>query len=100
VENLRGYRSTRFSGRSSLYQNAELRIALLNVRTYAAGGTLGLLGFVDNGRVWADGEGSTVWHQGYGGGLWMNLFDLILLRGTIGASDEGTFVNIGFGFLY
>jgi len=97
---LRGYRSTRFSGRSSLYQNAELRIALLNVRTYAAGGTLGLLGFVDNGRVWADGEGSTVWHQGYGGGLWMNLFDLILLRGTIGASDEGTFVNIGFGFLY
>jgi outer membrane translocation and assembly module TamA len=99
-ENLRGYRSTRFSGRSAFYQNAELRIGLLAFRTYAAGGTLGVLGFVDNGRVWADGESSTVWHQGYGGGLWANFFDFVLLRGTVGASEEGTFVNIGLGFLY
>ena len=99
-ENLRGYRSTRFSGRSAFYQNAELRIGLLDFRTYAAGGTFGVLGFADNGRVWADGESSTVWHQGYGGGVWANFFDLVLLRGTIGASEEGTFVNIGLGFLY
>jgi outer membrane translocation and assembly module TamA len=98
--NLRGYRSTRFSGRSALYQNAELRVGLLDFRTYAAGGTLGVLGFVDNGRVWADGQGSTVWHQGYGGGVWADLFDLVLLRGTVAASAEGTFVNIGLGFLY
>ncbi|MEP0546021.1 MAG: BamA/TamA family outer membrane protein [Rhodothermales bacterium] len=100
VENLRGYRSTRFAGRSAFYQNAELRIALLDFRTYAAGGTLGVLGFVDNGRVWADGEGSSTWHQGYGGGLWVNLFDLALLRGTVGVSPEGALVNIGLGFLY
>ena len=100
AENLRGYRTTRFSGRSALYQNAELRVALLNFRTYAAGGTLGVLGFVDNGRVWADGEDSSTWHQGYGGGLWVNLFDLAVVRGTVGVSSEGTFVNIGLGFLY
>ncbi len=100
VENLRGYRSTRFSGRSALYQNAELRLGLLDFRTYVAGGTLGVLGFVDNGRVWADGQASKEWHQGYGGGLWVNLFDLILLRGTVGASKEGTLVNVGLGFLY
>lgn len=97
---LRGYRSTRFSGHSAAYQNAELRVGLLDFRTYTAAGTLGVLGFVDNGRVWADGESSTVWHQGYGGGLWANLFDLVLLRGTVGTSEEGTFVNIGLGFLY
>ncbi len=98
--NLRGYRSTRFSGRSALWQNAELRLGLGQFRTYAAAGSFGLVGFADNGRVWADGEDSSAWHQGYGGGLWLNLFDLVLVNGTVGVSEEGTFVNVGFGFLY
>ncbi len=98
--NLRGYRSTRFAGRSALYQNAELRIGLGQFQTYAAAGSFGIVGFVDNGRVWADGEDSSVWHQGYGGGLWMNLFDLVLVNGTVGFSDDGTLFNVGFGFLY
>ena len=100
TENLRGFRSTRFTGRTAAYQNAELRVQLFGFQTYAATGDLGLIGFVDNGRVWADGEGSSTWHQGYGGGLWMNLFDLIVLSGTVGVSDEGTFVNVGTGFQF
>ncbi|MEM1043076.1 MAG: BamA/TamA family outer membrane protein [Bacteroidota bacterium] len=98
--NLRGYRSTRFSGRSAFYQNAELRVGLARFTTYAAAGSFGLVGFVDNGRVWADGERSSVWHQGYGGGLWMNLFDMILVNGTVGVSEEATIFNVGVGFLY
>ena len=97
---LRGYRSTRFAGRSALWQNAEVRLGLGQFRTYAATGSYGLVGFLDNGRVWADGEASSAWHQGVGGGVWLNLFDLALLNGTVSFSEEGTFVNVGFGFLY
>ncbi len=100
TQNLRGYRSTRFAGRSALFQNAEVRLGLGQFRTYAAAGSFGALAFVDNGRVWADGESSSAWHQGGGGGLWLNLFDFVLASGTVGFSADGTFVNIGLGFLY
>ncbi|MDX1529908.1 MAG: BamA/TamA family outer membrane protein [Rhodothermales bacterium] len=99
-ENLRGYLSHRFTGRSAFYQNAELRLKLLTLNTYAAPGELGLLGFVDNGRVWFDDEDSSTWHQGYGGGLWFSVFDALLLSGTVGASEEGAYVTVGLGFLY
>ena len=63
--NLRGHRSTRFTGRSSAFNNLDLRIGLFRFSTYAAVGEVGLLGFHDLGRVWTDGEESDVWHQAY-----------------------------------
>lgn len=99
-DNLRGYRSTRFAGRSSFYQNVELRTRLFYFSTYVAIGEFGLLGFLDNGRVWTDGEHSTVWHQGYGGGVWTSLFDTVVITGTVGFSKEDTAFSLRFGFLY
>lgn len=99
-ENLRGYRTTRFSGRSNAYANTELRLALLPFNVYLVRGTLGLLGFYDIGRVWADGERSGTWHQGYGGGLWMSPFDRFLIQGTLGFSPEGQVFDLGFGFQF
>jgi outer membrane protein assembly factor BamA len=98
--NLRGWRSTRFAGRTSFYQNAELRLKLLNFSTYIAIGELGVLGFFDNGRVWTDGEESKVWHQGYGGGLWALLFESFTFTGTLGLSEEETTVTFQFGFQF
>ena len=100
AERVRGFRRTRFSGRTAAFQNAELRLKVLSFQTYAVGGDLGLIGFADNGRVWVDGEDSSKWHQGYGGGLWINLFDMIVASGTVAFSDDGMFVNVGTGFRF
>ncbi|HYE96945.1 MAG TPA: BamA/TamA family outer membrane protein [Rubricoccaceae bacterium] len=100
--NLRGYRSHRFAGRTAAYQNAELRVHLFSFSTYIAAGRVGVLGFLDNGRVWADGEYDESifegWHQGYGGGLWTSFFDMAVVTGTVGVSPEGTLLNVGLGF--
>ena len=98
--NLRGYRSTRFAGRTSLYQNLEARIELIDFAGYFGYGTIGVVGFVDNGRVWTDGESSDTWHQGYGGGLWISVFDQVLLNNSVGFSGEETTYSVGLGFMF
>ena len=98
--NLRGWRSTRFAGRTSFYQNAEVRIRLLEYMTLVATGSAGLLLFIDNGRVWTDGESSSVWHQGYGGGVFINFLDMTVLQTTVGISTEEVTVTLGMGFQF
>jgi outer membrane protein assembly factor BamA len=80
--NLRGHRSTRYSGDANIYQNTELRFKLFNFSTYIAKGETGILAFNDFGRVWLDGEDSSKWHQGFGGGVWMSPFRLAVLTAT------------------
>ena len=100
LKNLRGYRSTRFAGRSSLFANTEIRLRLFDFAGYLARGRLGALGFFDAGRVWTDGERSDVWHRGYGGGLWAHVFDQAVLTGTVGFSGESRIFAFGLGFFY
>lgn len=99
-ENLRGFRKTRFSGRSSAFGNAEVRVMLADVNVYLTRGEVGLLGFYDVGRVWADGESSSLWHVGYGGGVWMTPFQRFIVTGTKGFSDEGAVSRLGFGMFF
>ncbi|HAH52191.1 MAG TPA: hypothetical protein DCL80_13425 [Balneola sp.] len=100
TQNLRGYNGRRFSGRSTFYNNTEIRIELLDFYRYLLGGKLGITGFFDTGRVWTDGESSSLWHKGYGGGVWFNAFDSVLINSTIGLSDEGTLFEIKAGFFF
>ena len=79
-QNLRGYRSTRYSGDASIYQNTELRFKLFNFTTYIAKGEAGIIGFNDFGRVLLDEEDSKVWHHGLGGGFWVSPFHLAVLN--------------------
>jgi hypothetical protein len=100
-QNLRGYRYQRFAGRSSAYNNTELRINFGDVNFYLFKGPFGILGFRDVGRVWADGENSNTWHKGYGGGLWMAPFNKIVLMGLLAFSEEEKafpMAKIGFQF--
>jgi Omp85 superfamily domain/Calcineurin-like phosphoesterase len=99
-ENLRGFRSTRFSGRTSFYQNLEARIRLVRFAGYLAQGQLGVVGFFDNGRVWTDGESSDEWHRGAGFGLWTSFFDATVLRATVGFSSEQRQFELSTGFLF
>ncbi len=99
-ESLRGWSRQRFAGDASLYGSAELRLDLFNYR-FVFPSTFGILGLVDAGRVWVDGDSPGGWHTGYGGGIWL------ALRGTrsvVSAAyatsdeDEGLYLNVGFPF--
>ena len=73
--NLRGFRSRRFAGDHSFYQNTEIRMKLLNVNSFIMNGQIGIFAFNDIGRVWVDDENSSSWHDGYGGGIWLTPFE-------------------------
>ena len=99
-QNLRGYNINRFTGKSMLYHNIELRLKLFDFTSYIVPGTIGLIGFNDLGRVWTPGEVSSKWHNGYGGGLYIIPAELILIQALIGHSEEGNtpYFSIGVRF--
>lgn len=98
--NLRGYRKDRFAGKTSVYQNTELRYRISTVNAYIVKGSWGLLGFVDNGRVWIPEESSTTWHHGYGGGVWFLPFNKMALTATYGVSKEDSRLSVAAGFSF
>ena len=98
--NLRGFRSTRFAGRSSVYHNLELRAELFDVYRYIFAGRFGLNAFMDTGRVWTDGENSSIWHQGFGGGIWFDFLGFAVLNFDYGLSEEDEFYSFGLGFFF
>lgn len=100
AQNLRGYTNQRFSGRTSVFGNAEIRAELVDFYRYLIGGKGGILTFYDTGRVWTDGESSNTWHQGYGGGIWFNLFDQMLISATYGTSGDENSFEIKAGFFF
>ncbi|MBC7920265.1 MAG: metallophosphoesterase [Ferruginibacter sp.] len=100
LSNLRGFRRTRFAGRSSFYHNAELRLKLFSFRTYLFPASVGIVGFHDVGRVWLDGEDSKVWHNGYGGGLWLAPFQQLVVSASYGISREEKLPLIKLGFFF
>jgi len=100
--NLRGYRYTRYSGDANVYQNTEFRFKLFDFSTYIAKGELGILGFNDVGRVWLEGEHSSIWHHGYGGGIWIAPFSISVISATLERSKDemaGLF-SLKFKFLF
>lgn len=107
---LRGYRKTRFYGDSKVYGNLELRLRLLEFRSYLFPASFGVLGFYDVGRIWyknddaidpsASGGKSERWHRGAGGGLWFTPFNMTVLSVEAAHSSEGTLGYIRLGFLF
>jgi outer membrane protein assembly factor BamA len=98
--NLRGYRRTRYYGRSSYFHNTELRVKLFDANFYLFPAKVGLLGFYDYGRVWSDGERSNLWHTGFGPGLWIQVYNKAALTATYGFTPDAGFLNLQLGFLF
>jgi predicted phosphodiesterase len=107
---LRGYRKTRFYGDKKLYVNSEIRIKLTTFRSYLFPATLGINGFFDTGRVWyvdendvdpsaADGS-SSLWHKGFGGGIWFTPFNFAVVNSEFAHSDDGNMFYVRLGFLF
>ncbi|MCG2615517.1 outer membrane protein assembly factor [Terrimonas sp. NA20] len=99
-QTLRGFHTWRFSGKTMLYNNFELRLKLFNFNSYLLPGSVGVIGFDDIGRIWQPGEHSTEWHNGYGAGLYVNPVELVLIQFSKGFSKEGSinYLTIGYRF--
>ena len=98
--NLRGYRRYRFSGESSFYHQFEMRVKLLDWRSYILPSEVGLVLFNDLGRVWVDGEDSNKIHHGYGGGLYLTPFNFAAINILMAVSEESVLPLVKFGFYF
>ena len=97
---LRGYRRDRFGGRSSFAWNNELRWKIFNFKTALFPGQFGISGFVDVGRVWYDDENSSIWHNNYGGGIWVSPMDVAVISAYYSISKEENMFRLIIGFLF
>lgn len=85
---MQSYDGSRFAGDRSFTGAAEIRAHLFNFQLISRFG-VGLIGFLEGGRVFLDNESSTLWHYGYGGGLaFSTIVPKNILAITAGISDE------------
>ncbi|MDQ6479289.1 metallophosphoesterase [Dyadobacter sp. LHD-138] len=82
-QGLRGYRTQRFYGKSSLWHATDLRARLGSSVNPTLPLTYGLFGSFDYGRVWQENDVSKNWHYSYGGGIWIAPVDILTL--SVGA---------------
>jgi hypothetical protein len=70
-DTVRGLARNRYAGDASVYLNGELRVRVARVNVLFQG-DLGLFALADTGRVFYEGESSSRWHSGWGGGAWLS----------------------------
>ncbi|MFT5749846.1 MAG: hypothetical protein ACI93S_001117 [Ancylomarina sp.] len=98
--NLRGFSLDRFAGDGIFYQNTDIRFRISQFRSYLLAGEFGILAFNDVGRVWILGERSETLHHGYGGGLWVSPFKLIVLTANYSCSKENEIFSLEFKYMF
>jgi hemolysin activation/secretion protein len=98
-DNLRGYAFDRFWGRTSFYNNNEIRF-ITNLRSYILNAKIGVFGFFDDGRVWISNESSNTMHTSYGGGILLSPFHFLSCTLTYGISSESKLVQFKINTLF
>jgi len=93
-QGLRGFRKERFSGKTSYYQDSDLRLSLGRIKNRVVPLTFGIYGGFDYGRVWLDGENSQKWHTSQGGGLFFTIAGLTTANIAYFTSQDGGRLNI------
>ncbi|WP_405608774.1 metallophosphoesterase [Polaribacter sp. Asnod1-A03] len=104
-DGLRGFRNQRFTGKNSFYHSSDIRWNLNKVKTGLAPLSIGVYAGFDYGKVW--GEENIIinptlsyknWNNSYGGGLFLNVADI--LAANIGAfnSTDGLRIAFKLGF--
>ena len=97
-DGLRGYRFERFTGKTSYYQQTDLRLSLNRLKTAILPLNMGIYGGFDYGRVWYPGDLSRTWHTSYGGGFFLNGADILTTTLALFNSDDGLRFSFGLGF--
>jgi hemolysin activation/secretion protein len=99
-KNLRGFSRERFSGDALIFGGLELRSYLFPIRIIFPA-QFGFTAFAETGRVFYEGEKSTMWHPSYGGGLWISFLNRLFiahLTGAISREDVQIYITTGFMF--
>jgi len=96
-DGLRGYRNQRFTGKTSFYQNIDLRYKFNKIKTGVLPINLGVFGGFDYGRVWVKNDPSNQWHTSYGGGVIFSIYDLMSAKFGVFSSKEDTLFSFGLG---
>jgi hypothetical protein len=99
-DNLRGYRKFRFAGRSKIFNQAELRIAVAKFKTYLFPAAFGVYLFYDTGKIYDLNKVSNRSLSGYGGGLWISPLKRIVFSVGYTASKEDKLPLIGLGWKF
>ncbi len=94
---LRGFRKNRFSGKSLAYGSLTILVKLFDSKSYVLPGSVGIIAFDDVGRVWAKNLSSGKWHNAAGGGLYISPFNMIIISGALGFSEEERLFNLSIG---
>lgn len=99
-DGLRGFRNQRFIGKTSYYQNTDIRLRLRKMKTGLLPVSLGMFGGFDYGRVWHPEDRFDRWHTSYGGGIFLNGADILSARVSVFFSEEDPrfLLGLGFGF--
>lgn len=99
-EHLRGYRKYRFAGKSKIFNQAEVRIAVAKFKTYLFPAAFGVFGFYDTGKIYDLDDESNKWLSGYGGGIWISPLKRIVLSVAFTASKEDKLPLISLGWKF
>lgn len=100
-DNLRGFRKNRFAGRSKVYNQAELRLKIANLKTYLFPAALGVFAFFDAGTVKGfKGDASNEMMSGYGGGIWFAPLRRIVFTLSYAISNEDKIPLVGMGWKF
>lgn len=97
---IRGMRRNRFSGNSSAFANAELRVDLFKARNPVLPFKVGLCAFADAGRVWVDGRHEHFWHSALGGGFYISPLNMLVLHASYAVSDDDDAIDLRLGFFF
>ncbi len=98
-ESLRGFKRERFWGKTSFYNNNELRY-ITNLKTHILNAKAGVLVFFDDGRVWIPNEKSNTLHTGYGAGIMLAPFNKFCGIITYGISKESNLMQVKINKLF
>jgi len=97
---LRGYRMGRFRGQTSFFNSNDVRLNFGNIENQLLPFDFGVFGAFDHGRVWHEVLESDKYHYTYGGGLFVNILDMV--SSSLGyhvGEEEGQFLfALGFNF--
>ena len=95
---LRGYRFQRFTGKTAFSQSTDVRWNFGSLKTGLLPIHIGVYGGVDYGRVWLDNDNSDKWNNSFGGGLFMNMAQMMTANISAFNSSDGLRLAVQFGF--
>ena len=97
-QGLRGYRNNRFVGQSAFSTSNDLKFKIMDYNQgFVPLSYGGYLGF-DLGRVWQKNESTNLWHNSYGGGIWITALESLTFHLGLFKSTEDLMSNFGLGY--